>query len=129
MSLLSRVGTAEKHIRTAENWIEEINFYETEIRSCELSLEQFILSMKQSEKLVAAEHFQNQLIRQQEVVNDLKFRIRQYQKDLVLLGGDKLEDVYNDHFNLLSEEVSTFRKLFNEMLLEFDDFVKDCDEC
>ena len=129
MSLLSRAGTAEKQSRTAESWIEEINFYETEIRSCELSLEQFIPTLQQNEKLIAAEHFQNRLIRQQEVVNDLKFKIRQYLRDLSSLDGEEVDEAYEDHFNLISEEVGVFHKLFNDMLLEFDDFMKDCDGC
>ena len=129
MSLLSRVRIAEQHQRTAESWIEEINFYETEIGSCELSLEQFILALKRSEKLAAAEHFQNQFIRQREVINELKFKIRQYLRDLPALENEAQEARYERHFSYLSEEVSTFRKLFNELLFEFDDFLKDCDNC
>lgn len=129
MSLLSRVRIAEQHQRTAESWIEEINFYETEVGSCELSLEQFILALKKSEKLAAAEHFQNQFIRQREVINELKFKIRQYLRDLPAMDNEEQEVRYERHFSYLSEEVSTFRKIFNELLLEFDDFLKDCDNC
>jgi hypothetical protein len=94
-----------------------------------LSLEQFILALKKSEKLAAAEHFQNQFIRQREVINELKFKIRQYLRDLPALDNEEQEVRYERHFSYLSEEVSTFRKIFNELLLEFDDFLKDCDNC
>jgi len=129
MSLLSRVRIAEQHRRTTESWIEEINFYETEVGSCELSLEQFILALQKSEKLAAAEHFQNQFIRQREVINELKFKIRQYLRDLPAMEKEEHKVEYERHFSYLSEEVCTFRKLFNELLLEFDDFLKECDNC
>lgn len=124
MSLITRTGTADQHQRTVESWIEELNFYETEIRSCELSLEQLIHSWQKSGELVVVEQFQNQFIHQREVINDIKHRVRQYLRALPSSEDGRLDEHYKQHFSRLSEEVNTFRKLFNEMLLEFDDFLK-----
>lgn len=124
MSLLFRTASAEQHARTTESWLEELNFYETEIGSCELSLEQFITKLHQDEKGITAEQFQNQFIRQREVINQLKFKIRQYVKALPTDPDRKLNERFTRHFERLSEEVNAFRKVFNETLLEFDDVLK-----
>lgn len=122
--MLSRVSSAEQQQRTIESWLEELNFYETEIGSCELSLEQFILSLQQDETLAAAERFQNQFIHQREVVNELKFKIRQYLRALQEQASVRLNGSLTRYYQPLSEEVEMFRRLFNELLLEFDDFLK-----
>lgn len=125
MSLVFRTSTVEDHARTVESWIEELNFYETEIGSCELSLEHFIEEMlRQQERLAAAERFQNQFIHQREVINELKFKVRQYLRALPSGEDKEVDRSLLEYFDRISEEVNTFRKLFNELLLEFDDFTK-----
>lgn len=125
MSLVFRTSTVENHARTVESWIEELNFYETEIGSCELSLEHFIEEMhQQPERLAAAERFQNQFIHQREVINELKFKVRQYLRALPSGEDKEVDRSLLEYFDRISEEVNTFRKLFNELLLGFDDFSK-----
>lgn len=125
MSLVFRTSTVENHARTVESWIEELNFYETEIGSCELSLEHFIEEMhQQQERLAAAERFQNQFIHQREVINELKFKVRQYLRALPSGEDKEVDRSLLEYFDRISEEVNTFRKLFNELLLGFDDFSK-----
>jgi len=126
MSLAFRVPTAEQHQQLMESWLEELNFYETEIGSCELSLEQFIPSLGKSDLLASAEHFQNQYIHQREVINEIKYRIRQYMRALEQQSPGKLSTSLSRHFEHLSGDVDSFRKVFNELLLEFDDFLKLC---
>ncbi len=124
MSLVFRTSTVENHARTIESWIEEVNFYETEIGSCELSLEHFIEEIHQRARLAAAERFQNQFIHQRAVINELKFKVRQYLRALPSGEDQEVAPSMVEYFDRISEEVNTFRKLFNELLLEFDDFTK-----
>jgi hypothetical protein len=108
-----------------DSWVEELNFYESEINSCELSLEQFVLGMKTPEELAATERFQNQFIHQREVINDLKFKVRQYARSLEDGEADdpELTERQAHYLQLLAEEIEIFRGIFNELLAEFDRFV------
>lgn len=94
-----------------EGWLRELNFYETEIKCCELSLEEMIIQPLTRTALVSLEHFQNQFIHQRTVINDLKYQLRHIPARL-------------SAFQRTEVALQSFRKTFNELLREFDDFVQ-----
>lgn len=104
-------------------WINEMNFFEDEIKTFENRLEELARQyLPKREVMVDLEHFQNQFIRQREVINELKQDIRRHEQYLVQAvesnpaGVDKPN--FQDHA-ALREKMETFRKIYLELKADF----------
>lgn len=104
-------------------WINEMNFFEDEIQTFEHRLEELARQyLPKREVMVDLERFQNQFIRQKEVINDLKQEIRRHEQYLVQeaeanpAGVDKPN--FRDH-TALRERMETFRKIYLELKGDF----------
>jgi len=117
------LSTLEENKKNINSWMEEFNFYETEIDSCELSLEELIMGIKSKETLAEAEHFQNQLIHQRQIINDLKLKSRRYLVAIPTNGQPSEAGNHSEYFSRLEAEVVTFRDLFKDLLVNFDAFL------
>ncbi len=113
----------EENRKNIDSWMEEFNFYESEIESCELSLEELIMGIRAKETLAEAEHFQNQFIHQRLVINDLKLKSRRYLNAIPTDGQLPDSNHHIEYFSSLKGEVATFRELFKELLVNFDAFL------
>lgn len=105
----------------ADSWIDEFNYYETNMESCEMTLEEFIHRIQKGDGLARVEQFQNQFVRQKEVINDLKHRIRLFFQWLE--PGQDITEPEGEYFAQLDAEVDLFRNLFSAMLSDFDRFI------
>lgn len=94
-----------------EAWIRELNFYETEIKCCELSLEEAVQRPLPRTALIDLEHFQNQFIHQRTVINDMKYKVRHVPEQPAAIEWTE-------------RELHSFRKNFNNLLREFDTYVQ-----
>jgi len=111
-------------------WVIELNFYCEMIKIFESHLEDIVSKNGDKEILAKVEQFQNQFIRQREVIDELKHHLNISEKQLVSFTRDMMEVGYEferlDNHPHLRDQLFTFRKIFNELKDEFHRFESEC---
>lgn len=120
----------QQYLKTlhAENveWSKSLGFYSDELRSFELRLSEVVIANTGTEVLSQVEHFQNQFIRQREVIDILNHEMN--------VGEDKIleevknNDVATDHRKMedhteLRDQMQAFEKIYREMKAEFIEYL------
>lgn len=110
-----------------ELWLNELSFYRDELKT----LDKFLLRVASAntgmEVMVHVEHFQNQFIREKEVLDELSHEIRA-EKALVLkrverLSPEALEvEKFDDHA-ALRDKMDTYKKIYAELKSDFMKFL------
>jgi hypothetical protein len=108
-------------------WGNELEFFEDEIQIYEHRLEDLVKKkMNDKEMLSQLEAFQNQFIRQKEVIDILKHDINDHEHVLSKYAEEHpiaIEDVqFKDH-TTLRDRMVTFRKLYRELKDSFYQFL------
>ena len=113
----------------AENkfWVTELLFFKDEITYFEIQLARIITNNTAQEVMVKVEHFQNQFIRQREVIDEVKHNIKASENELQAFATSHNEiaighALFADHVEL-REEMDTFKKLYSELKDEFRHFL------
>lgn len=113
----------------AENkfWVTELLFFKDEITYFETQLARIITNNTAQEVLVKVEHFQNQFIRQREVIDEVKHNIKASENELQAFATSHNEiaighALFADHVEL-RDEMDTFKKLYGELKDEFRHFL------
>ena len=112
----------EEHIQ----WINKMLFYKDEMKVMQNRLSEVAGKNTDREVQAMVEHFQNQLIVQNEQADILKHTIKQYENTIEShlnkndVAADKLK--WDDHSDL-REKVETFEKIINELRGELIDFL------
>ncbi|MBK9459153.1 MAG: hypothetical protein KA783_07325 [Chitinophagales bacterium] len=113
----------------AENkfWVTELLFFKDEITYFETQLARIITNNTAQEVMVKVEHFQNQFIRQREVIDEVKHNIKASENELQAFATSHNEiaighALFADHVEL-REEMDTFKKLYSELKDEFRHFL------
>ncbi len=106
-------------------WNKDLGFYADELATFNHRLEEIITSNTKTEVTSQVEHFQNQFIRQKEVIDILKHDLNAEEAKLV--ANVKANNVATDHRkteeNLkLVDQYETFKKIFTELKEEFTQF-------
>ncbi len=109
-----------------ELWDNEMKYYRNELEIFDHRLEEIVQRYKDREILRHLEHFQNQFIRQNEVLDILNKKVRKHRKRLALYNQD--EPVTRDHEYLkahweLRDEFNTFVKIYKDLKKEFFDYL------
>jgi hypothetical protein len=120
---------AKKHLTDLHNehmeWIKSLQFYKDEIQLMTNRLQELVTTNSKTEILAQIEHFQNQFIRQSEVIDELKHDINQSENTIVEAVQSNPVAVNRqsapDHI-VLRDRFETFEKLFKEMKEEFNKF-------
>ena len=112
-------------------WIAELNFDTEMIRIFESHLENILFQHPAKKDLLPqVEHFQNQFIRQREVIDELKHHLNLSEKQLASFTRDMSLIGYEferlDNHPRLRDQFLTFRKIFNELKEEFHAFEAEC---
>jgi ABC-type uncharacterized transport system ATPase subunit len=120
----------QQYLKTlhAENveWSKSLGFYSDELKSFELRLSEVVIANTGTEVLSQVEHFQNQFIRQREVIDILNHEMN--------VGEDKIleevknNDVATDHRKMedhseLRDQMQAFEKIYREMKAEFIEYL------
>jgi hypothetical protein len=104
----------------------ELNFYKEETRIFERHLEEVINNTDDVVVAAQVEHFQNQFIREKEVIDELKHRLNISEKQLAgfvkAVSGLGLDSFKMDNHPKLREEMMTFRKIYTELKNDFREF-------
>jgi len=108
-------------------WMNELKFFEMQMDVFEGRLEEIVLSLNDGLALAAVEAFQNQIIRQREVIDELKHKFRLRDQDLNKLANDTV--IESNHILSIDhrkerEEMQIFIKLYQEMREKYMDFLE-----
>lgn len=107
-------------------WIDELNFCKEEIAIFENQLTNSISRITDSFALAQVEHFQNQFIREKEVIDELKHKLHISEKQLAGfvkdLSGMGLESIRMDNHSKLRDDMHIFRKIYSSLKDEFRRF-------
>ena len=105
-------------------WVNELRFFEDELKIYERQLERLVQKEDKS-FLPMLERFQNNFIRQKEVLDELKHDIKVHEQRLgwAVKNNNYKEDVYNSNHEVMKEKMVIFKKLFTELKEEFFHFL------
>jgi predicted RNase H-like nuclease (RuvC/YqgF family) len=121
----NRKHMSELHAENSE-WLEKLNFYKDQIETLTNRLGEVAPKYTNIEVTAQIEHLQNQLIRQREVLDELRHEIKVDDKSLAAnaqqnpVASD--HRLFNDHPEL-RDKMQTYEKLFAELKQEFDAFL------
>ncbi len=103
-------------------WLNILDFCKQEITILEHRMEEIAKRNTAQEVMAELEHFQNQYIRQNEVIDELRHELKQHENDL---GKQAKEHpvaidhkLFTDHSGH-REEMATFEKIYRELKAEF----------
>lgn len=107
------------------NWIKHLAFYKDECASIQNRLGEIVSANSKIEVTAQVEHFQNQLVRQNEVIDILKHDI--HQAEAAMAAQVEANPVATDRKTApdhthLRDQFETFEKLFTELKTEFNTF-------
>lgn len=120
----------QAHLTTLHNehveWSRKLNFYADEISSFENRLSEIVQQNNKQEVLAPLEHFQNQFIRQKEVIDTLNHEINVFEDRVVEKA--KENNVATDHKRMedhdeLRGRMTQFEKVFSELKEEFTKYL------
>ena len=107
-------------------WMDELNFCKEEIAIFESLLAGSVSKIKDTYALAHVEHFQNQFIREKEVIDELKHKLHISEKQLAGfvkdLSGLGLESIRMDNHSKLRDDMHIFRKIYTSLKEEFRHF-------
>ncbi|MBS3913337.1 MAG: hypothetical protein KG003_02470 [Bacteroidetes bacterium] len=121
---------SEKYINELHSdhrqWLSELTLAKDEMKSFQLRLEEVNAANSDTETRAQVEHFQNQFIRENEVIDILKHDIAEYEKELA--ANVASNSTASDHRKVadhpeLRDRMESFSHLFHELKGEFMDFV------
>lgn len=108
-------------------WMNELKFFEMQMDVFEGRLEEIVLNLTDGMALAEVEAFQNQIIRQREVIDELKHKFRLREQDLDKFENDKVLEsnhiLFVDH-RKEREEMQIFIKLYQEMREKYMNFLE-----
>ncbi len=109
-------------------WLNELKFVSDELSFFEKYLEDLVTRHDDKEMLVQLEHYQNQFIREKEIVDIMNHDIRKHEHKLVEFAQKHTNSFDNydleDH-DELRDSMVRFRKIFNELKVNFFRFMHD----
>lgn len=110
-----------------EIWSKEFLFFQDELTILNKYLVEVATKNTSKDVLREVEHFQNQFIRQKEVLDGLKHDIRLSEKQLVSLlkslSEKQIEHLYVEDQEELRDAVVTYKKIYADLKTEFLNFI------
>ncbi len=122
--------TAQKYLHELHSehnqFLSEIALAKDEIKTYQNRLSEVVSANTAIEVLAQVEHFQNQFIRHQEVIDELNATIHHHEKEIASLA--QANNIATDHRKAddhteLREDMVQFRKIFGELRMEYLKFL------
>lgn len=110
-----------------QEWQSKINFYKDELKIFDNELDQLAKVTTTRETLASIEHFQNQFIRQREVLDILRHDFKQYENEIEYIQKHKVDNTTGGIEALQAnqkESLEQFEKIFKELRDDFHNFLK-----
>ncbi|MCC6938643.1 MAG: hypothetical protein IT226_10520 [Flavobacteriales bacterium] len=105
-----------------QEWLNTLRFRKEDVSILERRLEAIVQRNSKQEVMAELEHFQNQFIREKEVIDELRHDIKQHENQLEKQGGEDalgMEHGYITEHTMLHDRILTFEKLYRELKAEF----------
>jgi len=115
----------EAHAKMIE-WVKELAFYKDELKTFQNRLEEVVKGNNKQEVLAEVEHFQNQFIRQNEVVDTLKHDFKQFDNKIAesVLNNPVASDRRSIEIPAeLIDQHDIFLKIYKELKTDFEKFL------
>lgn len=124
MATLKKVDVENLHFEHTL-WQNELSFFQDELAIYEKRLEKIVNGTKDNGVLAELEHFQNQFIRQKEVLDQLKHDIKVHEQAIGRMLREKTDipETDVDRHNEVEEDLSMYRKIYGELKGEFLQFL------
>ena len=110
-----------------QSWKRELSSSKEEIKSFEKELADLCCRKHDREVLAHVEHFQNNFIRQKEVIDELRHDLPDSRYKIANIYNSRYGESNGDHdvHAHLNDRMETFRKLYYELKDEFQRFETD----
>ena len=122
MSEVKKARLTDLHEEQKE-WTSQLAFYKDEIDVFELRLSELVQRFTAQKVLAELERFQNQFIRQREVIDILNHRIGEKRREIRQFTRDnpRLSDlaVYSDHGELRTE-MESFQRIYKDLKKDYN---------
>jgi hypothetical protein len=125
---MSTITTPQDHVYIGDlhfdhmEWINGLQFYKEELAIFERRLEEIVSRNNKTEVLAELEHFQNQFIREREVIDELRHDIKAGENVLAKEAKEHPIAInhryFTDHTEL-RDRFQTFEKIYRELKAEF----------
>ncbi len=109
-----------------DQWQNKLKFYRDEIKQFNGHLENVANPEAPREVMAAVEHFQNQFIRQREVLDIIRHEFKQHEnliEKLETSGSPSSEENVQKLHNVQRDKLDQFEKIFHELRGEFNMFL------
>ncbi|MEO8150227.1 MAG: hypothetical protein ABI723_21515 [Bacteroidia bacterium] len=110
-----------------QEWQSKINFYKDELKIFDNELAHLAKVTPTRETLASIEHFQNQFIRQREVLDILRHDFKQYENEIEFIQKNEVDKTAAGiealHENQ-KDSLDQFEKIFKELRDDFHNFLK-----
>ncbi len=107
-------------------WISELKFWEEGIASFRKRLGEVVVRYTSNEVRASIEHFQNQFILHDEVIDQLKKEVKTHEKMVAQTAEEKptaIDRVKFDDHTSLREKLDTQRSIYGELKSEYFSFL------
>ncbi|MDX1667434.1 MAG: hypothetical protein R3350_09405, partial [Saprospiraceae bacterium] len=106
-------------------WRNELKFFKQEVSIFEKQLEKLVKETPAKDAMAQLEQFQNNFIRQKEVIDELSHHIKVHEREISEReesNGGVFEDDIDQHLEM-RDRMITFRKIYNELKNDFFQFL------
>ena len=115
----------ELHAENAE-WLGRLKYFEDELAKLDTRLGEILSKNNSREVSAMIEHFQNQFIRQKEVIHGLKHHTRRDDQGIAMAENVPAQSsdgrMLPDH-RYLRDNVETFERIYADLKSEFEHFI------
>ncbi|WP_306640710.1 hypothetical protein [Sanyastnella coralliicola] len=109
-----------------QTWVKELEFYKEELEIFRNRLGEVSIKNNKPEERADVEHFQNQFLREIEVIDTLRHDINAHEKVLVEYAKDHpaaVEHTYFRDHTELTDRMQRFEELWKELKNDFNRFL------
>jgi hypothetical protein len=110
-----------------QEWQSKINFYKAELKSFDNELLGLAKQITSGDKMAAIEHFQNQFIIQNEVLDIMRHDFKQFENEIEFIQEHAIDKTAGGIHELKAdqlEKLSSFEKVYHQLRDEFHEFAK-----
>lgn len=106
-------------------WENELNFFVDELKIFEKRLSELVSKNNDREMLAKLEHFQNQFIRQKEVLDHISHDIKVHEQQIAgaLLNNKDISPDLKEAHGKVAEQMADYRRIYGDLKYEFQHFL------
>lgn len=108
-------------------WRNQLDFVADELKIFEKRLGKLVLTLRDREMLARLEHYQNQFIRQKEVLDQLQhdIKVHEQQIGIMLQNGKVPQDTDVSRHQKVGAEMKIYQKIYGELKEDFFRFMAE----